>query len=229
MSSRQSTEINHELVLIRWLECRIAETAARGNRMRFLVTTSIIWTACSCTVKAQTVIQNSNLGFSWSTSFEWDFGFTVWQDAPKTDYTGVAFHYSGSSVGLAALNADEGSDWYLVSPGNPFSKNTIGAGLHQPIATFNEYSYPPVIVGTGEFFLGVATNVGFSSYPPVRSVYGWVQLRPVNGILTMVENVMSYDSPGIIVGSMTLVPEPSAIAILGCGYGLLTLRRKKWL
>jgi hypothetical protein len=182
--------------------------------MRFPLMSSIIWTVCACTIQAQTVIPDVNLGFSTGGLFDGDFSFQVWQNALRTDYTGVSFHYGGSTVSLAGLNADEGSDWYVVSPGNPFSQNTISAELHQPIVTFNEYSYPPAVVGTGEFFLGVATNIGFPTYPPVRTVYGWVHLKPVNGMITMVSNVMSYDSRGIIVGTTTVVPEPEAHLVL---------------
>jgi hypothetical protein len=74
-------------------------------------------------------------------------------------------------------------------------------------------SSPPALVGTGDFFLGVRTGLGYN-LPQDRNVYGWVHLRPVNGVLTMLENVMSYNSRGVVVGTTIVVPEPMSNSIL---------------
>lgn len=70
-------------------------------------------------------------------------------------------------------------------------------------------------VGPNEFYLGVRTGAGFGGnpVPPNRTAYGRVHLRPVNGVLSMVENVMSYNSRGVIVGTTSVVPEPFGACI----------------
>jgi hypothetical protein len=61
-------------------------------------------------------------------------------------------------------------------------------------------------------YLGVST--GKWTDPRPRTAYSWVHLRPVNSVLTMVADIMSYSSPGIIVGTTTLVPERAAWALV---------------
>jgi PEP-CTERM motif len=49
----------------------------------------------------------------------------------------------------------------------------------------------------------------------------------MDGVLTMVKNVMSYDSRGIIVGTTTVVPEPITwMLLMGAVAVPHTLRRR---
>jgi hypothetical protein len=106
---------------------------------------------------------------------------------------------------------DEGSDWYVVHPGDAFSQATIAAGRFTPLVTFGPVIHPPASVGD-DFYLGISTGKGFD-IPADRTVFGWVHLRQKSDGRSMVENVMSYASRGIIVGTTTIVPEPAAIAM----------------
>ncbi len=90
--------------------------------------------------------------------------------------------------------------------------------------------------GFEDIYLGVSTGLGFSPTiggKPNRAVYGWVHLHALlssinNAVLQMVENVMSYDSPGIIVGTTTLVPEPASASMFLCAIaGVLSGRRRR--
>jgi hypothetical protein len=151
---------------------------------------------------AQTVVVNSNVAAT-SPGILGTVALTVQQNAVRTDYTSAWFNYDGRNLSFATINLDEGSDWYVVQPGDIFSPATIQAGLFPPLVTFSEFNYPPVNVGRVEFYLGVSTGQGFD-IPEDRTAFGWVHLRRVNQFetrLMMVENVMSYDSPGIIVGT----------------------------
>jgi hypothetical protein len=138
--------------------------------------------------------------------------------------TEITFQYDGAKIKVTNILLDEGSDWFLVQPGDVFSAATVNAGQFPAIMNL---SPPPhggeVAVGSGEFFLGVRT----AGNPPGnyfnRTTYGWVRLRPENGVLTMVENVMSFNSRGIIVGTATVVPEPLAIVSIGLGISLLAV------
>jgi hypothetical protein len=183
----------------------------------------VVFVALVGNLHAQTVISNINLEFEQPGAFGGNFGFNVWQDAGKTDHTRVDFNYNGTQLSFHSINLDEGSDWYVVQPGDIFSPATIQSGAFPAIVTLNDFNNPPVSLGTGDFYLGVATER--STLPPSgpRTVFGWVQLHPTfpgSSPLSMVGNVMSYNSPGIIVGTTTVVPEPTTIAMVACGLAM---------
>jgi hypothetical protein len=82
--------------------------------------------------------------------------------------------------------------------------------MHFPAVQF----IPPTTVGSGDFHLGLALEYYTPGPETGLDVFGWVHLKPVDGLLTMIENVISYDSPGIIVGTMEIVPEPNVGGLL---------------
>jgi hypothetical protein len=117
-------------------------------------------------------------------------------------------------------NIDQGSDWYVVHSGDEFSRANIGAGLFPTLIRVSPTTPipgPSLNVGTGDFWLGVATGTVLFGE---RTVYGWVHLHPSfpgSTSLQMVENVMTYNSLGVIVGTTTaIVPEPNTIAMSFC-------------
>jgi hypothetical protein len=123
---------------------------------------------------------------------------------------------------------DEEADWYLVKPGDAFSKAGIAAKKFTPLFT-SDNPYPALTVGR-DFFLGVNTGI---SLPDYRESFGWVHFRigvHIGGewlSLNMIENAMSYDSPGIIVGTHTVVPEPAALAMVSVALLGLAARRRR--
>jgi hypothetical protein len=188
-------------------------------------TTIIAFALCTSTLQAATVVSNTNLlwqklpagGIS-------DYEVTVYQNAAASDYTQALFDFDQTSIKCAGVTVDESSDWYVLNFGEEFSKRTILGGSLTPLAVSGALS-PPVTVGFGqEFYLGVNTGLGFES--GFRNVFGWVLLKPIGGVLTMVDNALSYDSPGIFVGTTTVVPEPSATAIFVGAALSLTGRRR---
>ena len=176
-----------------------------------------------CTAQAQTVVVDDNIRYRVD-PIENSIGFSISKYlnlAPGTDCplsgceTDASFIYDGQTLTPHILTLDEISDWYLVKPGDTFSVNTIRAGQFPLLLEVTpQINGETVTVGPGEFYLGVRTGVGFTNNRPNRTAYGWVHLRPVDGVLTMVENVMSYNSQGIIVGTTTVVPEPHAVVLV---------------
>ena len=95
---------------------------------------------------------------------------------------------------------------------------------------------PPVnaAVDTSDFYLGTSTGEGYDPFMGVekgrRTAFGWAHLKPSfpgSTTLVMLGNVMSYDSPGIIVGTTTLVPEPGVTALFAVGLIGIVVRRHR--
>ena len=143
----------------------------------------------------------------------------------------IHFDYENGIIDAGFVSADGGIDLFLVQPNQVFSPAAVDAGsvtvIHNLVPP---KSSPPVFVGTSDIYLGVRTGVGFippftpDHVVPNRDVYGWVHLRPVNGVLTMVENVISYNSRGIVVPTTSVVPEPTSAAMVACGLVIGLLR-----
>jgi hypothetical protein len=191
----------------------------------FIRTTIIACVLSTSTLPAATVVSNANL--NWQASppqSTTSYTATIFQDAAATDHTLAWFDFDGTSIKSAGAAVDESSDWYVMNAGEEFSKQAILNGLPSPLVISAVIS-PPVTVGfEQEFYLGVNTGLGFES--GFRNVFGWVLLKPIGGVLTMVDNAVSYDSQGIIVGTTTVVPEPSATAIfVGAALSLVGRRR----
>jgi hypothetical protein len=200
------------------------------RRLSIAVLTSLVCYTAASNLGAQTVIQNSNLLLGPGSFGGENYTLTVYQNAAATDPTSVFGIYNRPTIQVTNTNIDEGSDWYVVRPGDRFDAAHIQAGaftrlIEVPNTPGAPLFYPAANVGQSDFWLGVAT--GKALFGP-RTVFGWLQLRPLsNTQLMMVENVVSYDSPGIIVGTTTLVPEPGAIALSGLGVLLMATRRPR--
>jgi hypothetical protein len=147
--------------------------------------------------------------------------------------TEISFEYDGTRIKVFTILLDEGSDWFHVRPGDIFSAATIDDGRFPTITNVVPPLVPPpqlgeIDVGSGDFYLGVRTADSPGNPSPYfnRTTYGWVHLRPVDGVLTMVENVLSFNSRGIIVGTATVVPEPPALLSMGLGILLFAVFRR---
>ena len=154
-----------------------------------------------------------------------DYELTVQQDAAGTDPTSVFLDFDGTSVDFIDGNIDEGSDWYLVDAGDPFSEAKIDAGLFTPLFV-NIVSSGPVPVGPGSFFMGVSTGQGFTDFPdPNRDVFGWIELSISGTDLTDAGNAVAYGAKGIFVGTNIPIPEPSTALLLASALAALTVGR----
>jgi hypothetical protein len=144
--------------------------------------------------------------------------------------TAPAFPGGPMTLRITSWNLDEGADFYIAQFGAEFSTETINRGdfpslLRTPLTTPPSPSIAtPRLLPTGDFYLGIYTGLGFTSYypnlgHPYRDTYGWVHVRNIDGELTMLGNAMAYGERGIAVGTLEAVPEPTtalfAFGILG--------------
>lgn len=143
--------------------------------------------------------------------------------------TFAGFDYQDGIISGDDMLLDEGSDWFVVQPGDVFSAATAGTFPHLlgSVSDFNHVVYDvPADVGS-DFYLGVRTGYGiFIDYAnlisiPDRSAYGWVHMRAEGGQLSMVGNAMAYGNTGIVVGTNRAVPEPGIIwsVVVGLLFG----------
>jgi hypothetical protein len=133
--------------------------------------------------------------------------FTVGTGTESLSVAFARFNYSGRSVNLVSRSAD--LQYYrVVNFGDVF--NPLDPRVEMGLADGGLGD-----VGSGDFYLGIWLPVGDSTgFENFGQRYGWIHLRPANGILTMVGNAMSFDSRGIIVGTLETVPEPTSGAVL---------------
>ncbi len=177
-----------------------------------------------------TIVENDNMEFYFGESFDGDYELSarIYQDVGAGNPTGVVFKYDRGFLEPYVTNVDEGSDWFLVEPGNAFSRESIE---REEFPVFFNVPGPtggePIFVGTGEFYLGVRTS-DKGIRPEERDIFGWARIRHTEeNMLEMVENVVSYDSPGIIVGTTRIVPEPNTLTLAAmAGMLWLNFRRR---
>lgn len=176
-------------------------------------------TACQAEViEATNVLAESGPGYI---GLQAAYGIEHGESAPCHQSTGcyayALFAYDGHSIVYADSTPDlsDHGDWYVVDRGDTFSESTADT-FPAVYVNYSGMSPVPVEVGLEDFYLGIRTS------GDRRTAYGWVHLRPSNGVLSMVQNVMSYNSRGIIVGTTTVVPEPPSIAAV-FGAAFLTL------
>jgi hypothetical protein len=128
--------------------------------------------------------------------------------APVGCYSGAAFHYDGHSVTQLDSDLLWTPGWYIAEYGEPLNSLTPFNGQPEPVE-----------VGTGDFYAGVRI-------PDIDTPfgYGWAHLRSVNGVLTMVENVMAYGLPGIVVGTTHILPEQATAVGVATSLPLIFFR-----
>lgn len=155
------------------------------------------------------------------------------------DYTEISFAFkqvsaTEYSLDVTLVNLDQSADLYLVEPGDSFSKEGIARNEFTPLFIAEPWFNASATFGS-DFYLGVNTGKMAGDR---RDAFGWIHFQALamplpfpafdDDVLVMVENAMSYDSPGIIVGTQMVVPEPATIALTSIAFiSLVTLRRRK--
>jgi hypothetical protein len=174
------------------------------------------------------VVSDTNITLS-SGGGNADYALTVFQ-SEASGSTEMLFDVSGSEISFTNTTVDEGSDWYLTSYRDMFTLASIDAGEFPYIVvdTDTGFDHNVLTVGSGDFYLGVATDAEIGRFKP-RDVFGWVHLQNDNGTLTMLDNAVAYGEGGIIIGTTQAVPEPNALALLlfaPLSFRLLTKRHR---
>jgi len=164
------------------------------------------------------IISGSNVILGSGDPFS-DYGVRVYQDIPATDFTAMLFDHAGESLVYQGVTLDEGSEWYFASYGDPFFAEPIALNLFDPFTGTHN-------VGFGDFYMAFNTGFGFDEGNPDRSIYGWVLFRNSESGVEMLDNAVAYEEDGIVVGTLTAIPEPGVLALLVAGLSSLILRRK---
>lgn len=139
------------------------------------------------------------------------------------DFTGTFFNYDAQTGVLSyqTRNIDEGAEVWVTQAGA-----VIDNGFQPTLAQGTS-----AVVGT-DFYLGAATSSatdpGFSwANLSNRTSFGWAHFRAdSSGKLTLVDSAMAFREPGIVVGTLSAVPEPSTWALMALGLASLAVRRQ---
>lgn len=163
-----------------------------------------------------------------------DLGNTsIWVDqTPAGDYTGsfLVYNATAGTLSFRSYNIDEGSELFLVQPGDALTRDTQGSFLSL-YGTYNT----PAQVGR-DFYLGAGTrsgsDPGFSWADHAWTSFGWAHFRAdEQGQLSIVDSAMAFREPGIAVGTLSAVPEASTFVLMGIGLvgmtGMTGLRQRQ--
>lgn len=143
---------------------------------------------------------------------------SIWVDQTiGGDYTGSFLMHDAAANTLTFLtrNVDEGSELFLVNPGDVLSSDTIASLPPSARLTWGGAQ----TVGE-DFYLGVRTGSGTDpgfdwADLTTRTTFGWAHFREdASGRLFIVDSAMAFREPGIVVGTVQAVPEPATWALL---------------
>jgi hypothetical protein len=179
---------------------------------------------CSTAVSFGAVVSNTNISLSFEVGGfpSYNYQLTIQQFESFSDPTSVFFDRQGENLIFGTTNLDEGADWYFADFNDLFRASTISQGQFQSFGSMGQ-SYS---VGYTDFYLGVNTSPGFSIPENHRTIFGWALLRNSPGELQLLGSGVSYDAPGIIVGT-TMVPEVASTTFFGIsGLTILFSRRR---
>ena len=75
----------------------------------------------------------------------------------------------------------------------------------------------------GNFYFGVRT---FSDFGEDIQGFGWALMNHSEGGLTLLGSAITYDQPGIIIGTTTTIPEPGVMCLLLPALTILVFARR---
>lgn len=185
--------------------------------MRRCLALGFVIVTCASVV-AQTAFENSHatLGCT-GTPDAFECNVEVEQNAIRSDFTCALIFGGGTTLDPISTCLDEGTFWYLVEAGDAFTIDNITSGRFPEVGHLGFPGNGTVIhndsfdVGYGDFYLGVRTGLDGLDY----DVLGWLELRNTTGnTLELIRNAVGYETEGIIVGTTTLVPEPTSLFLL---------------
>ncbi len=116
--------------------------------------------------------------------------------------------------------------WYRLGGGGTFGPDA--ANFYSPISIGNGTRFATSVQSPWyvAFWLDASQLGGQSPGPGAGDYFGWAALVVDNTGLRVLSQGTDTSGRGIIVGSLTAVPEPAVLASLGLG-ALLSLRRRR--
>lgn len=188
--------------------------------MRFVTLVALLCWATSAAGQQPVVVRNDAImpgGFTLGGNFSLITYNDPFYRGDNSGGTAGFFYADGLIKDTGHGTLDAIRHFYVAQFGDVLSASSIDAGKLHALST------ELIAVGPGDFYLGLRVNYG-------ATAYGWVHLRPVNGKLTLVENVMAYYARGIVVGTTTIVPEPTSallVSVAAIVLAPLRIARKK--
>jgi hypothetical protein len=184
---------------------------------RFLVLLVVVQSAHSA------VVSNTNVMLmTGSNGFAFDIQYTLTIEQyppPGASPTSIFLDQNGQNLIYRGMNLDGGSYWYFASLNDQFTANSIAQGQ---FTLFNQL-YNSFPVPYGDFYLGVRT---FSDFGENIQGFGWAQLNNSVSGLTLLGSAITYDQPGIVIGTTTTIPEAGPMMLLLPAVTIIGLARR---
>ena len=177
--------------------------------------------------RASTLDKHTQVGIAPTTDHGANYTITVFQTPDRSDPTTLWLskvdNAGTSTLRPTTWNVDQEADYYLAPAGAVASAQTIASAQFSPLFTL-DHPYSLNVPLNSDFYLAIATTYRGPGFE--RDVWGWVHLKNTASGLTQLGSAMAYDEGGIVVGTMTAVPEPGTFAQLGMGLVALALYRR---
>jgi hypothetical protein len=186
-------------------------------------------------IGAPIVVENTNVRLLPDTSFPpANYVFRIGTPPFGDDGTSIWVQYDSDTIRIATALTDEQAEFFIVQPGDRLTRQAVLTNQFPHLSI----GPPPAPPGGGlafyehngnDFHLGISAPVRYLEQPgfPIQE-FGWMHLQPDGNELKMLANVMSYNSPGIVIGTTTLVPESATwlLAAVGMSSAAIRARRK---
>jgi len=175
-----------------------------------------------CVRSAVVVNTNVSLGSGDFGQFPvYDYALTIEQyPPPGASITSIFFDRSAQNLIYRSMNLDGGSYWYFAELNHIFTPNNIAQDnftlFNQPDQSFQ--------VPYGDFYFGVRT---FSDQGENIQGFGWALMNNSESGLALLGSAITYDQPGIIIGTTTTVPEPGIMGLLLPALTTLVFARRR--
>jgi hypothetical protein len=109
-----------------------------------------------------------------------------------------------------------GQEWFSVTNGTAFDASALSTAT-----PFANNLGPPFNPGQIQLSMGTNFFLAFVQIEGFTNQYGWVHLQYTESSLTLLGNAIENSGSGIIVGTMTVVPEPNTLMLTGLSLVLL--------
>jgi len=153
----------------------------------------------------------------------------VIQNPTTGDYTGFLLKQRSQTSFAFDPFVDEGVRTFIVSANDPVSLQPIMAGSYTELTYPNNYDF----ANGSTFYLGFYTGYNpwdsHGNYTGIYTnpVFGWGRFRNNDGVIEMLSSGLEYGGGGILAGTLTIIPEPSSLALFSLGALFFGVRRFK--